>query len=183
MTLEKMPKSQPEGEPVYNLYLMRHGEAAPAEGPGFESDAKRPLTAEGKIKMKEICRGLERIGLEISWVVTSPLVRAAETGVIVAGAIEEQPPLDKCEALRPDGSPDDLLTFLAAHPERKNVILVGHEPDLSSLAAQMIGAGHRANLAFKKGGCCQIRFDGSPAKGLGVLIWWLTPRVLRRLRS
>ncbi|MGH9432462.1 MAG: phosphohistidine phosphatase SixA [Terriglobia bacterium] len=183
MTSEKIPKPRSAEEPGYNLYLMRHGDAAVAEGPGFESDAKRQLTADGKIRMKEICRGLKRLGVEFDWVVTSPLVRAAETGVVVAGAIDEQPPLDRCEALRPDGSPDDLVAFLTTHPERKNVILVGHEPDLSSLAAHLIGAGHRANLGFKKGGCCLIRFDGSPSRGLGLLIWWLTPRLLRKLGS
>ncbi len=183
MASEKLPKVKSAGEPPYNLYLMRHGDASEAEGPGIESDAKRPLTADGKIKMKEICRGLKRIGAEFDWVVTSPLVRAAETGVVVAGAMDEQPPLDRCDALAPDGSPDDLLVFLAAHPERKNVILVGHEPDLSLLAARLMGAGHHANMAFKKGGCCLVRFDGSPSKGLGLLTWWLTPRVLRKLAS
>ena len=183
MPSEKSPRPKSAEESAFDLYLMRHGDAAVPEGPGFESDAKRPLTADGKIKMKEICRGLRRIGVEIDWVVTSPLVRAAETGVIVAGAIDEQPPLDRCDALAPDGSPDDLMAFLATHPERKSVLLVGHEPDLGLLAARLIGAGNRTNAAFKKGGCCLIRFDGSPSKGLGLLIWWLTPRLLRRLGS
>lgn len=181
MTPEKIAKRNSALDQTHHLYLMRHGDAAAAEGPGFESDAKRPLTVEGKIKMKEICRGLKRIGVEFEWVVTSPLVRAAETGVVVAGVIDEQPPLDRCEALAPDGSPEDLTAFLTGHAERKNVILVGHEPDLTLLACYLIGAGNRANLAFKKGGCCLIRFDGSPSKGLGLLVWWLTPRLLRKL--
>ncbi|HUY14866.1 MAG TPA: phosphohistidine phosphatase SixA [Terriglobia bacterium] len=183
MTAEKIAKPKSTGNQGHHLYLMRHGDAAAAEGPGFESDAKRPLTAEGKIKMKEICRGLKRMGVEFDWVVTSPLVRAAETGVVVAGAIDDQPPLDRCEALAPDGSPEELTAFLTTHAERKNVILVGHEPDLSRLACTLMGAGNRANVAFKKGGCCLIRFDGSPTKGLGLLVWWLTPRLLRKLGS
>jgi phosphohistidine phosphatase len=183
MTDQKILKSKSAAEAAYNLYLMRHGDAAAAEGPGLESDAKRPLTAGGKVKMKEICRGLRRGGASLDWVVTSPLVRAVETGVIVAGAFDDQPPLDQFEPLGPEGSPEALLASLASHPERRDVILVGHEPDLSQLAAHLVGAGNRANLAFKKGGCCLIRFEGFPSKGLGLLIWWLTPRLLRKLGS
>jgi phosphohistidine phosphatase SixA len=52
---------------------------------------------------------------------------------------------------------------------------------LSELAARLIGAGRHANLAFKKGGCCLITFDEFPPKSPGQLIWWLTPRLLRKM--
>ena len=59
--------------------------------------------------------------------------------------------------------------------------MVGHEPDLGELAARLIGAGRNANMPFKKGGCCLITFSVFPPKSPGRLVWWLTPRVMRKL--
>jgi phosphohistidine phosphatase len=132
--------------------------------------------------MQEIAQGLKRMGFELDWIVTSPLVRAVETGEIIAESLASNAPVDVCEAMRPGGSPEDVVTFLAKRPNRTKVLVVGHEPDLSELAARLIGAGSHANLAFKKGGCCMISFDEFPPKSPGQLVWWLTPRVLRKLR-
>src|SRR5208282_4006322 len=93
-------------------------------------DAKRPLTPEGKERMGEIAAGLVRAGLEADWIVSSPLVRAVETAEIVGEALGSKPPLDLCDALRPGGAPEALVTFLAKRSNRRRVLVVGHEPDL-----------------------------------------------------
>jgi phosphohistidine phosphatase SixA len=89
--------------------------------------------------------------------------------------------LDFCDALRPGGSPEALITFLAKRPNRRRVLVVGHEPDLTNLAARLIGAGRNANMGFKKGGCCLVAFNEFPPKAPGQLVWWLTPRIMRKL--
>jgi len=165
----------------YELYIMRHGIAAERSPGNMLDDAKRPLTAEGKQKMREIAAGLIRCGMEVDWVVSSPLLRAAETAEIVMEAFEPKPPLDLCDALLPGGSPEALLAFLARHGDRSRILLVGHEPDLGELAARLMGAGRNANMPFKKGGCCLINFSEFPPKAPGRLVWWLTPRVMRKL--
>ena len=172
--------TQPVG---YELYIMRHGIAVSRAAIGIGDDAKRPLTPDGKKKMQEIAEGLAKLGVEIDWIVTSPLVRAAETAGIVADSREGNVPMDFCDALRPGGSAEVLIAFLAKHPHRKRVMVVGHEPELSELAARLIGAGRNVRLAFKKGGCCLIRFDEFPPKSPGELVWWLTPRAMRKMRS
>jgi phosphohistidine phosphatase len=148
----------------------------------FSEDARRPLVPEGKEKMREIADGLKRMGFEVDWIVTSPLVRAVETAEIIAESLASRAPVDVCEAMQPGGLAEDVVSFLAKRPSRTRVLVVGHEPDLSELVAQLIGAGSHANLAFKKGGCCMISFDGFPPKSPGQLVWWLTPRLLRKLR-
>ncbi len=185
--LKTMPKNAalgPEGEVRigYELYIMRHGLAVTGGSVRFSDDAQRPLVAEGKEKMREIAGGLKRMGFEVDWIVTSPLVRAVETAGIIAESLASSVPVDVCEAMRPGGSPEDVITFLAKRPSHTRVLVVGHEPDLSELAARLIGAGSHANLAFKKGGCCMISFDEFPPKNPGQLVWWLTPRLLRKLR-
>ncbi len=164
----------------YELYIMRHGIAAPREGAGYPDDAKRPLTAEGKKKMQDIARGLMKLGVELDWIVSSPYVRAAETARQVAETFNGVP-LDTADALKPGGSPEALISYLARHANRQRVLVVGHEPDLSDMAGRLIGAGRRSHLGFKKGGCCLITFEDFPPKGPGRLVWWLTPRILRKL--
>jgi phosphohistidine phosphatase len=182
-----MPKQIPptaEGkvQSGYELYVMRHGLAVSRASVRFSDDAQRPLVPEGKEKMREIGEGLKRMGFEVDWIVTSPLVRAVETAGIIAESLAARAPVDVCEAMRPGGSPEDLIAFLAKRPSRTRVLVVGHEPDLSELAARLIGAGSHANLALKKGGCGMISFDEFPPKSPGQLVWWLTPRLLRKLR-
>jgi phosphohistidine phosphatase len=165
----------------YELYIMRHGIAVERGPATVMDDAKRPLTPEGKQKMRDIAAGLVNAGMEVDWIVSSPLIRAVETAEIVGDAQRSKPPLDSCEALRPGGSPEALIAFLAKRSNRRRVLVVGHEPDLGQLAARLIGAGRNANMPLKKGGCCQIAFTEFPPKAPGRLIWWLTPRVMRKL--
>ena len=177
----KSEKPKEDRTTGYEFYIMRHGIAVTRGSAGFSDDFKRPLTPEGKKKMQEITHGLCRLGFDVDWIVTSPLVRAVETAEIVAETLSSQVPIDFSDALRPGGSAETLIAFLAKHPNRKRVLVVGHEPDLSEMAARLIGAGRHAHLAFKKGGCCLMTFDEFPPKGPGQLIWWLTPRVLRKM--
>jgi len=165
----------------FDLYLMRHGIAVMRGVTTILEDAKRPLTPEGKQKMREIASGLVHLGLEADWIVSSPLTRAVETAEIVGEALSSKPPLDLCEALRPGGGPEDLITFLAKRSNRRHALVVGHEPDLGQLTARLIGAGRNANMPLKKGGCCLITFSEFPPKTPGRLVWWLPPRVMRRL--
>lgn len=164
----------------YELYIMRHGIAADRDA-ATTDDAKRQLTSEGKQKMCEIAAGLVRAGMELDWIVSSPLVRAVETAEIAREVVGSKPPLDICDALKPGGSPEALITFLAKRPNRRRVMVVGHEPDLGELAARLVGAGRNAHMPFKKGGCCLITFNIFPPKLPGSLVWWLPPRIMRKL--
>jgi len=173
--------SKPVAQTGYEFYIMRHGLAVERGSAGFSDDSKRPLTPEGRKKTQQAAEGLIRLGVDVDWIVTSPLVRAVETAKIVAAALGKSVPLDLCDELRPGGSAEALIAFLARHANRKRVLVTGHEPDLSEMAARLVGAGRRAHLSLKKAGCCLITFDEFPPKSPGKLIWWLTPRVLRKL--
>ena len=167
----------PEDTP-YEIYIMRHGIAEDLGVGDAMHDSDRKLTDEGKDKMRKIARGLKRLGVELDWIVSSPLRRARETAEIVSGVVGSKVPLDTCEALEPGESDDRLFAFLAVHPERRRMLLVGHEPDVSMLAARLMGAGRNVNLAFKKGACCLIVSEEFPGRSRGRLAWWLTPRQL-----
>jgi phosphohistidine phosphatase len=165
----------------YELYILRHGIAG-ERGAAYPDDNLRPLTADGKKKLREIVAGLDKLGVELDWIVSSPLVRARETAEVVGEGLGAHTPLDLCDALSPGGDPEALLKFLTKHPNRARVLVAGHEPDLGMLAARLIGAGRHARLTFKKGGCCLIAFDEFPPQSPGQLVWWLTPKVMRKIR-
>ncbi|HWP84227.1 MAG TPA: phosphohistidine phosphatase SixA [Terriglobia bacterium] len=166
----------------YELFLMRHGIAAPRTAASTLRDEERRLTPKGRKRTEQIARGLRRLGYQFDWIVSSPLARALETAEIVAATARTPSPVDLCPALRPGGAFEELAAFLAREKRRRRILLVGHEPDLGHLAGRLLGAGPAANLEFKKGGCCLIRcrdlLSGEDSK----LIWWLTPRLLRALR-
>jgi phosphohistidine phosphatase len=181
MTNKETNESRAGSSGEYELYIMRHGIAVERAATTVMDDAKRPLTPEGKQKMRDIASGLVRAGLEADWIVSSPLVRAVETAEIVGEAQSSKPPMDLCDALAPGCDPQALITFLAKRPNRRRVVVVGHEPDMGELAARLIGAGRNANVPFKKGGCCLVTFSEFPPKAPGRLVWWLSPRILRKL--
>jgi phosphohistidine phosphatase SixA len=63
--------------------------------------------------------------------------------------------------------------------KRKRIALVGHEPDLGQLAAFLLGG--KRPLPFRKGGICRIDVQGLSSTRAGSLIWFIPPRVLRKL--
>jgi phosphohistidine phosphatase len=79
------------------------------------------------------------------------------------------------EELSPAYSPDQVLEKLRSLKKAKSVVLAGHEPNCSELAAHLLNG---AQLEFKKGALCLIESDPVSA-GHGILIWHLSPQVLR----
>jgi phosphohistidine phosphatase len=158
------------------LLILRHAIAVDPGTPGIE-DNDRPLTPRGRKRFMKAAQGLARILSVPDALLTSPLPRALETAQIAAEAWGDVTPIE--EPRLAAGHAEELLPALAAHGEDALVALVGHEPDVSHLLGRIIaGAGER--LAFKKGGAALVEMDGA-TPGRGRLIWFLPPRLLRRL--
>jgi phosphohistidine phosphatase len=160
------------------LYLIRHG-IAEDRGEDWPDDSKRPLTSDGIAKLRKEARGLGVIGEGFDHIVSSPLVRTRQTADVFAEVLKNHPAISLADALAPAGTPAAVIQEITKHVRKARVALVGHEPNLGELAAQLIGA--RAPLEFKKGGICRIDFDVLPPKGFGALRWFLPPRCLRKL--
>jgi phosphohistidine phosphatase len=163
---------------MLELYLIRHGVAA-ERGKDWPDDSKRPLTPEGVTRLRKEARGLNKIDVTFDQIVTSPLVRTRQTAEVFSEELKSKPPILVSDALAPAGTPAAVVQEITKHVRKARVALVGHEPNLGELAAQLIGA--RNPLEFKKGGICRIDFDMLPPKGGGMLRWFLTPKMLRLL--
>ena len=162
----------------HELYLVRHAIAAD-RGEEWPDDDQRPLTARGVSRFKETVAGLRKLGVEIDEILTSPLVRAKQTADVLAQGVPGTHPVKVLDALAPGHVPTSVLAELAKATRRRRIALVGHEPGLGELAAHLIGAGRA--LPFKKGGVCRIDVESLSSRRPGALVWFVPPRLLRRL--
>lgn len=161
------------------LYLVRHAIAA-ERGPKYPDDRLRPLTPGGSKRFADSVPGLIEMDVVIDVVLTSPLVRARDTAMILASGLKPKPAVVEIEALAPGGRPQAITEAVKTHAKRhRRLALVGHEPDLGELAARLLGA--RGNIEFKKGSVALIDLDGATPAGPGSLRWLLTPKALRAL--
>jgi phosphohistidine phosphatase len=163
---------------VLELYLIRHGLAA-ERGEAYPDDSRRPLTARGVAKLRDEAKGLDALEVTFDLIITSPLVRTRQTADVISESLQGKPAVVTSDALAPAGTPAAVIQEVARHARLARMALVGHEPNLGELAAQLIGA--RSPIEFKKGAVCRIDFDVLPPKGLGQLRWFIPPKVLRKL--
>jgi phosphohistidine phosphatase len=155
------------------LHLLRHahaGDAAAFEGP----DGERPLTDKGQAQAHRLGRFLADRRFHADRIVSSPLVRARETAEIVAGHLAMPVILDD----RLGGSLDlaTLEALLRDQHDPVRPILVGHDPDMSELVAELSGA---AGLPMRKGAFARMEVDRPLRAGAGILRWLLPPDALR----
>ncbi len=166
------------------LLVIRHAiaEDRDAWAASGEPDERRPLTAEGRKKMRRAARGLRRVVRALPLLGASPLTRAAQTAEIVAEAYGDLTPMT-VGALTPDSAPADFLSWLRdAAPGHDRIAVVGHEPHLSGLVSWLLAGRATPSLVeLRKGAACLLRFEGEPRKGGACLAWLLQPRQLRRL--
>ena len=153
------------------LYFLRHADALS----GMDDDV-RPLSLEGHEQARQLGKFLRRAGVEFDAAFTSPLTRARETAEIVLGLTNEPRPvlLETVVALRNETSGGAFTRWLAALPEAKHVLLVGHEPTTSERVRELIGAAG-AGLSFPK---CALACVATEDCARGELKFFVSPKSL-----
>ena len=134
------------------VYLIRHGIAA--ERATYAEDTERPLTTKGKAKTTKVAQRLADLSLKFDLILTSPLVRAAQTASIL-----QQTGLSKKTKtylpLKPDGAIAEFVSWLQQyqlkHADAK-IALVGHQPDLGNWAEMLLWGTIKGQIVLKKAG-------------------------------
>ena len=153
------------------LYFLRHGEA---DWPGWtKPDDERPLTDFGKKEVRQLGKFLSRLNVKPNLIVTSPLPRALQTAQIAAEQLKTK--LRQDEALEPGFGISELRAVLQSN-HSKALMLVGHEPDFSSVISALTGA----SLKLSKAGVALVDFDPETEKGR--LLWLFPPKLARKAR-
>jgi phosphohistidine phosphatase len=164
------------------LLLLRHGDAADRLTGGYARDEDRTLTDAGRDEAHLAALALARLGAVPALVLTSPLVRAAQTAAVVAETLDLRRGPETCAALAPGGQREAIIAALHSADGAANVLLVGHMPDLGELAGWLCWGNPDAALPFRTGGLCRITMPASLLPGTGELRWLLPPKVQRRLK-
>lgn len=164
------------------LLLIRHAIAEEREdfARTGKDDRLRPLTDDGRKKMRQAARGLREIVPEIDLLATSPLTRAAQTGAIldtVYGGLKEV----EIDELSPEAAPKDFLRWLRKQKAASTVAAVGHEPSIGLILSWLVTGSEIRFFAFRKGGACLLEFAEEIGTGSATLVWALTPAILRGL--
>ena len=121
-----------------DLILWRHAEAE--EG---GADLERALTGKGRKQAAHVAEWLlQRLPAKFT-LLASPAKRAQQT----AKALDA--PIETSELLAPDRSAADILRAVDWPNGDRLVIVVGHQPTLGRVAAQLLGS--NADLSVQKG--------------------------------
>src|SRR5215203_2286283 len=148
------------------VFFLRHGQADWPDWAGPDDD--RPLTAKGKKQMKRVAKFLRAAKAQPARIISSPLPRAFQTAEIVAklfglqveenGALGQGFRLHKMRRLLDEQSADDVM-------------LVGHEPDMSTVVNHLTGA----HIQLAKAGAACVEMESPRARGS--LLWLVPPKL------
>ncbi|TML10367.1 MAG: phosphohistidine phosphatase SixA [Actinobacteria bacterium] len=131
------------------LYMVRHAEAEPGD-----PDDLRQLTPEGRAQARALGKRLAADGVRADAVLTSPLLRARQTGEALADALSCAS--EPSDALAPGATAEAVRSAVEGRGE--TVIVVGHQPDCGRIAAEL---GDGDEPPFPPAGIAVIRLPAS----------------------
>jgi len=139
------------------IFLVRHGETKPIEFPG--KDVDRDLTSLGISEIEKLSTELSSLIHERPVIVCSHAKRARKTAEIIALGWNCLPLTDNSLYY---GGLENYERVIQYNTDAKNLILVGHNPDISLFASSLCGG----NLLFLPGSCAVISrtLDGEKTK-------------------
>jgi phosphohistidine phosphatase len=171
-----------KGNQHMDLYVIRHATAQQLGQKNDFTDEKRALTSEGRERMREVARGLRRLGVELDLILSSPFVRAAETAEIIATTLGlSKKDIELTGKLTPDASKDELFAEIKRHSGAESIALVGHQPDLCEIISKIVQGNTSLAVELKKGSVCCLNVIETVPTLRGSLMWLCAPKHLRLL--
>ena len=166
-----------------NLYFLRHASAG-TKRPNPLLDLKRPIDREGKQHCLQLAHVLNALKINFDLIVSSPLKRSLQTASLIATETGYEAPILHSNALAPEATMDDFQKLLKEFRGRENVLVVGHNPNLTCfLGGLLVPHGpHQkdapiAQVRLRKGALARVAIAQGPAT-LGSL---LDPRTVKAL--
>jgi phosphohistidine phosphatase len=158
------------------LYLLRHATAVDAAS----SDAQRELTHEGREEARTAGAALAELGVKLSHIFTSPLVRARQTAEIVAKVLKFPGDVESLDELENGASTASLLKSLKPLSPANEILLVGHMPSLSEHLAVLISAESAQAFPLGKASIACVELEQARA-GTGQLRWLMRQKQLQEI--
>jgi phosphohistidine phosphatase len=152
-----------------DLIIWRHAEAYEAES--GEEDMLRALTPRGRKQADRMSVWLDAHLPQGTRVLSSPAVRAEQTVQALKRKYKVR------DALSPGASVQDILETSSWPDAKYPVLLVGHQPALGGVVAQLLGMPEEA-CAIRKGAVWWLRHRLRDGQGQTVLMSVTGPEML-----
>lgn len=168
-----------------NLYILRHASAGTRRANPV-IDVKRPLDKEGKQQCILVGSYLNAFSVQFDLIVSSPLKRALQTASLVGTETGYDSKILISDALTPAAGVTNFQKLVASLARYENVLMVGHNPNISMFLGSLIGGrtindlgitgnSARPRIRLRKGAIARVDFSQRP----GTLQWLVDPRILR----
>ena len=161
---------------MQEIYILRHGHAQNANN-GL-NDFDRALTEEGIEKINKLSLFFNRLDISLEFVLSSPYIRAKQTAEIFISNLTSKPNLKIVDFLSCGASSKEISRELMEYSSSKNLLLVGHAPDLEMFLGKIIGA---ERITLKKGAMAKIAFKNNIEMS-GELEWLITPKLMKKIK-
>ena len=148
------------------LYLMRHGQASNMA----DTDHDRPLTQKGRNRSESTARVLANLEIAPDVIFASPCVRAQETALIIADAVNV--PVTTSDLVNFSFDKDALEVLIGGMEPDAEVMLVGHNPSMSEVVEELTGA----SINLKTGAIACVDVDPDDLE-TGQLQWLVTSKI------
>ena len=158
------------------LHLVRHATASDVA----PNDAERELTREGREEARIAGAALAELDVRVSYILSSPLVRARQTAEIVSEALKVRDDVALLYELANNASTTSLLKALRPYASCGEILLVGHMPSLSEHLAVLIGAPNGRAFPLGKAGVACIELTHLRT-GAGQLRWLMRQKQLQEI--
>jgi phosphohistidine phosphatase len=159
-----------------NLYVLRHASAG-EKRPNPLLDKKRPLDKEGKQQCILVGSYLNALRVPIDLIISSPLKRALQTASLVGTELGYESTIQLSDALAPGATVEAFQRLVASLTAYENVLVVGHNPNLTQFLSALVSTGGKANIRMRKGTIARVDCTRKP----GQLISLIDPRYIRQL--
>ena len=156
------------------LYLVQHGLAEVLEG-----ETERSLTEKGRADLARIATFIDaQAGFSVTAIYHSGKLRASQTAALLAHHISSSGGMVETDGLEPTADPGIWATRLTMRYE--DIMLVGHLPHLSRLAAVLLtGKTAPEVVTFQNSGIVCLERDIDREWSLR---WMVIPEILRESR-
>jgi phosphohistidine phosphatase SixA len=156
------------------LILVRHAEAVPVGFADVATDSDRFLSDLGKRQALALADALKKAGVTADVVITSPLVRAVQTGGPLVAALTPGKEPVTTEFLGFDEYRPKKLADFVNGLNVNMAVLVGHMPTLGQFAEWLLAA-DEGTIDFAKAAAAKIACGKSVGEGSGTLKWIVHP--------
>jgi len=165
-----------------NLYIVRHGVAAELDNEIVE-EGYRYLTVAGRNHCRVVAIRLKDMKPEIDLIISSPLVRAVQTAEVFASVLKYDGEVRTAIELVGGATFPRFKQLLNRYSHHKNIMLVGHAPDVNNFSLSLIDHEDvkELKLGFKNSSVCKINYHID--KGAGEFEWFLESESMKMISA